>query len=1035
MPLSICNRAGDVMLQVFSGWLSCARAIRLAGFLCPAALGLLLVSIGPVAGQGLQQLPNISQLLQLQQQSGSSQSSSGTTMGQTPQAPTIVLQPAAPRLNQAPLPQSRLEQILSQRASARLQQFGYDQLGRGSQVVIPETGAVQDDYILGPGDEVVITLRGQENNEFRATVDRNGRVVLPRINPVSASGRSFGSFREDVQAAVHRSYVATEASVSVGRMRQISVLVSGEVNVPGQRLVTGLSSAVDALVLSGGVKKTGSLRAVRIQRNGHSYTVDLYNVLTTGGGSSSMRLADGDRILVPPLGPTVAVAGLVRRPGIFELPSRQSSISVRALLALAGGQEVRGRYRLSLMHILPDGRSDMVQLSGQTGLVRDSEILFAQLGADQVTSQATLSGGTGLAGTYPVATGTRLSEVLKAPGALGVSPYTPFGLIVRKDALTLMPSLMAFTPSAVLASREDQVLQGDDVIRVLSANEAQLLNFVVHTYLERLATQQAAIRNPLGQMADVQKTAARQLQVQSGQGAELDDIASVPANVQRQEIIRLLESAPPGSDLARRRDERRMAQQPMQNLTNDQMQAKAVAGMNPALLLNGAGAAQNIQGDQSNDQAASNGGGNSYGDSSNSNGSLDNNNNNDVNNLGGNNNYNGAGNGDDRLNGQTSQSSSNFTEQSVDKNHFAFNREVQTFGQLARQLGIDPLILVNFLIDHRARLEGAVHGPGYYFVGPSVTLNDLVQAAGGTVNWADESGIELISTSVDRQTGRAATQRTSLPLRQGMLANYVVKPRDQLRFGQIFSDVGIGSVTVQGEVRYAGTFPILRGEHLSDLLARAGGLTNAAYPYGTVFLRQSAAQLERDGYNRAANEVQNQLVIAMTRVGNDKIDPATFASMQTFVSELRNQRALGRISIAADPSVLAANPSEDPLLEAGDVVFIPPRPSTVAVLGQVLQPGSYPYRAGATLGDYLDRAGGYANTSDESQTFIVLPDGSARRVERSWLNFSVNSLPPGSTIVVPRDVTPLDLRQTILDVSSILSQFAVSLASVAVISR
>ena len=77
-----------------------------------------------------------------------------------------------------------------------------------------------------------------------------------------------------MDAAVHRSYVATNAFVSIGRVRQISVLVSGEVNVPGQRLLTGLSTAVDALLLSGGVKKTGSLRNVRIQRGGREYVVE-----------------------------------------------------------------------------------------------------------------------------------------------------------------------------------------------------------------------------------------------------------------------------------------------------------------------------------------------------------------------------------------------------------------------------------------------------------------------------------------------------------------------------------------------------------------------------------------------------------------------------------------------------------------------------------------------------------------------------------------------------------------------------------------
>lgn len=185
----------------------------------------------------------------------------------------------------------------------------------------------------------------------------------------------------------------------------------------------------------------------------------------------------------------------------------------------------------------------------------------------------------------------------------------------------------------------------------------------------------------------------------------------------------------------------------------------------------------------------------------------------------------------------------------------------------------------------------------------------------------------------------------------------------------------------------------------------------------------------------AAKETEDQLIVAMTRVGSDKISPDTFSAMQGFITDLRSQKALGRISIAADPSVLAAHPDLDPLLEPGDVIYIPQRPSTVSVLGQVRQPGSYPFRSRATIGDYIARAGGYSPTAETSGAYIVLPDGSARKMETSWLSFTSADLPPGSAIVVPRDVTPLDLRQIIIDTSQIFSQLAVSIASVAVISR
>lgn len=1013
------------------------KVVSLGGFLLPfVAAGLFL---GFSSSGSAQSLPGgstdvLSQLRQqFGQQGGLGSSTDLTGSGSGSGYQTTIIQ-AAPALNAPPLPQSRLEQIISTRAGARLEQFGYDQLGRARAVNLPQTGAVQDDYLLGPGDQIVVSLRGQENGEVRAEVNRNGQVILPRLNPVAATGRSFGSFRKDLEAAVHRAYVATDASVSLSRVRQISVLVSGEVNIPGQRLLTGLSSAVDAILVSGGVKKTGSLRNVRIQRGSQERVVDLYSVLTSGGSSNDLSLTDGDRIIVPSLGRTVAVTGLVRRPGIFELSSGQSDISVRALLALAGGQEVRGRYRLSVMRIDAQGNSNLSTLAGEVGQVRDSEILFVQMGADQTVSQATLAGATGLAGAYPVASGTKLSDMLRAPGALGPSPYTLFGIIVRKDPNSLLRSLVAFTPAAVLNGSENVNLQTDDFVRPLSVSEASLLSSVVRAYLEKLASDQAILRNPLIDQGVVTAATRPALPSAGGQpqavptlpvskvdelSFALDDLISAPPDVQRADIISLMELRAPGT-LASGSQEAMLEHQDQTGLQprSTQDENTAVGGAAPAAGSSAVGAVPpaaaaypGFVGPQAGPYGSSGPQGSPYP-------------------------YSTLGTEEGGMIRRPAPApAQNFVDTPVSAGRFVANREVKTFGELVRQIDVDPLVLINFLIEHRARLDGAVRGPGSYFVGPNVALKDLVQAAGGTINWADETGVELITTAIDHQTGKAVTRHQSLPLRQATLANYTVRPRDTVHFNQVFTDVGIGAVTVQGEVRFAGSYPIVRGEHLSDVLARAGGLTGTAYPYGAVFLRKSAAAAEHEGFIRAASEIENELVIAMTRVGNDKIDPGTFASMQTFINELRTQKAVGRVSITADPSILASRPEIDPLLEAGDVLYIPQRPSTISVLGQVMQPGSFPYRSGLTLGDYIEQAGGYAATSDESLTFIVLPDGSARRVQRSWLSFDTQSLPPGSTIIVPRDVTPLDTRQLVLDVSSIFSQFAVSLASLAVLAK
>ena len=106
-------------------------------------------------------------------------------------------------------PPSRLEQLYLRRSGEFLKQFGYDALGQPSSVSINQSGALPDDYILSSNDELVVTFRGQENSTYRVRVDRDGRVILPKLSPILATGRRFGDFRADLDAQVAQAYLST----------------------------------------------------------------------------------------------------------------------------------------------------------------------------------------------------------------------------------------------------------------------------------------------------------------------------------------------------------------------------------------------------------------------------------------------------------------------------------------------------------------------------------------------------------------------------------------------------------------------------------------------------------------------------------------------------------------------------------------------------------------------------------------------------------------------------------------------------------
>lgn len=991
------------------------------------ATGTLFVAVAALAGLvvtpiAAQVLPSQMQQM-LNQRGGSGTATPFGSQRDNPDNGTVIIQPAGPLARQ---PRSMLEQILSSRAGVQLNQFGYNDLGAGRAVVLPQMGGVQEEYILGPGDEIVVTLRGQEAGEYRTFVDRSGRVILPKLNPVNVAGRSFGSFREDLAAAVQRAYVATEAFAALGSVRQIRVTVGGEVNNPGLRVMTGLASAMDAILVSSGVKKTGSLRNIHILRGGRRINVDLYGVLRGTGRAQLPLLTDGDRIIVNPLGATVAITGPVRVPAIYELAPGQPGMTAASLIAMAGGYTVRGRYDLTLIGLGADGRTQMSNLSNDRAMVRDSDVLIVRNSADQTTDRATLQAGAGngFSGTY-AAPSTRLSSMLRAPGVLGDDPYPLFAVISRRDPVSLLRTLVAVTPSAVMAGRQDFSLQSDDIIHTFTRTEAVELIRAITWFDDRRRQLADGVKTsgPIPLLGRPEELPPRQNQ----QNMIADRNSGVLASDTGSNAYPLPSSATTFSDTssgnsASSFDSRNLNENNIYNSNSTYNESSGYYdgyAYDPARL------------NASRDQAAAS---NRFGEPEQSNtdgdsaafpafaGSG----------IGSGGNVPGAsamGGANDLRNAQRLGRPDPTTR---------YRREFSRVQRLADALKVEPVIAANFLQEHLVTLNGAVRGSGSYLVGPDLPLSTLVQAAGGTVNWSDKTGVERITTVVDSVTGQARTTTQILDINQTQFATTIVRPRDSYRFPEADVALLAGTVTIRGEVRRPGVYNVVRGERLSSVLVRAGGLTSVAYPYGAVFLRKSAAEREHEGYQQAARDLERQLTVSMARspIGTASSNPAiNYPALRALVNDLRNQQALGRVNVVADPAVLATRPQSDPLVESGDVLFVPQRPATVAVLGEVMNATSFQADPSMAVADYIDLAGGYARFADKSRTFLVLPDGTARQIEKSWFSLKGDSLPPGSTIIVPKDVDPFDFRAILVQGTQIMSQLAISAASLAVLNQ
>lgn len=943
-----------------------------------------------------QGLVNLDPLRALQNLQGGVPGDNGVLQNQLQTQPQL-FQPVIPEFARS-APPSRIEALYSERAGRPLTQFGYDILGVPTAVNAAQLGGIQDDYVLGVGDELIIDLRGQDNVTYRQRINRDGQIVIPRLAPIPLAGRSFAEARGDLERRITESYVSTNVFVSVGQIRQISVLVTGEVRAPGTRILGGLATPLDAILLSGGIAKTGSLRNVSLIRDNRSIPLDLYSLLTQGTLAYTGGLQSGDRIFVPPLSNTVAIAGFVKRPGIYELPNGQKGLGADVLIRLAGGTEIENAYRLSSTRVQTDGSIQLASLANR-GIVASGEVLLVDPVSSVALDRVSLSGAARLTGIYPRNAASSVRNLIQGFADLAADAYVHFAVIVRRDPGFNTRTLVPVSLAAVFSGAADYPLQSDDQLYVFARNEIRILADTAAGRVPRTDNPVVSGISIIGRVTPMvtdptlPPDTTPRVSGQPVPPSVADGVTPAGWKYCAQPAPTLYGPIPPPA-LSRENqprespatmalEEYRLGVPGVSSGTvpvfpNRQFQPQAnqlQAGQNPP------------SGPDARVPPAI---GSTFG-------SL--------------------------------PQYQNTPVPGLDCVQPPISPEA-----IALKLGVTTESVLRLAADHTIWVQDKVRDPGPYLAMDGVTLADIILLAGGPARDADLDAVEVSSKEVDPQGGVARTRRTTY---QGGLAGFSrigLRTLDVVRLPVVFSDRFEGAVSISGEVRNPGNFDIVRGERLSDVLRRAGGMTGIAFPVGAVFLRVSAAENERIGNERQARALSAQATSLLSSPLPE--DRQKMAFLSTLTQEIRTAPALGRIATSADPDILKTRPELDIILEPGDKIVIPPRPSTVTVVGDVLSQGAFQYQPGMTADEYITLAGGTTRDADESRIFIILADGTARPLDKSWLSFSkTNVVPLGATIVVPRDLRPFNLPVFLRDATQIMSQLAISAASLSVVTR
>ena len=234
------------------------------------------------------------------------------------------------------LQQPTLGQAMLGPFGAPLRQYGYSMFAANVSTFAPvDDIPVGPDYVLGPGDDLAINVWGAVDSTLVRTVDRNGRIVLPKVGDLRIWGLTFSQADRLIRDELARYFRGFQTSVTMGRLRTVNVYVVGEVCQPGVYTLSALSTVTNGLFSAGGPTKLGSLREVRLIRGGYQVAkLDLYDFLQRGDRTRDYRLESGDTIFVPTIGDVVAVAGEVKRPAIYEI---RSDTRLADVVGLAGG--------------------------------------------------------------------------------------------------------------------------------------------------------------------------------------------------------------------------------------------------------------------------------------------------------------------------------------------------------------------------------------------------------------------------------------------------------------------------------------------------------------------------------------------------------------------------------------------------------------------------------------------------------------------------------------------------------------------------
>lgn len=324
-------------------------------------------------------------------------------------------------------------------------------------------------------------------------------------------------------------------------------------------------------------------------------------------------------------------------------------------------------------------------------------------------------------------------------------------------------------------------------------------------------------------------------------------------------------------------------------------------------------------------------------------------------------------------------------------------------------------------------ISGNVRFPGSYPLTDSMSAQQLIALAGGLSENAYNLEGEITRYSLDAEQRQ---QIEYVDLKLASAAQYPLREEDRLSIRRLPDWSPEETIELSGEIRFPGKYTIRRGETLSQILQRAGGLTNEAYPEGAVFTRKDLQVLESQRLQELKRQLESDIAAANIEQQDDK-EKVNVQDAQQLLKNIEDVRPLGRMVI--DLPLLVSKPEQqDVRILSGDTLHVPRHKQSVTVVGEVQFPTSHLFEAKLDVQDYIERSGGTNLKADKSRVYVVKANGRVFLPQKSgWFSRDMVNVEPGDTVVVPLDADRIKSLTLWTSVSQIVYQVALGAAAVA----